>query len=180
MFIIQFCYTKFHPITWTTLRKNAPTAIMANVNNSPYAYWEQFNSHWNNGNDSLINIEHDIEVPAGSIESLVNCSEPWCSYGYPAAAILTESLGFTKYSANLQANVAFVPRIEYGGLDAAVHRMLTDHYSLPHVHGAVRHFHDYGSGYPGGQEYLEANVLSFREKHVFPSHISSGWYDVGM
>jgi hypothetical protein len=159
---ILCCYTqpKFNPATRAGIAEHAPATQLIDVTEDPFGYWREIRSRWE-GTEDLILIEHDNEVPAGAIESLTTCPEPWCCYAYPIFRTqhrLRLGLGLTKFSAKAQQ--AVTPRRIAEGfslcttckgqgcwnhLDGRITELLKQDAGLkPHVHGDVQHYHDYG------------------------------------
>ena len=48
-----------------------------------HAYWRYFADRWAAG-ETFISCEHDVVPWPGALESLTECPEPWCAFGYSA------------------------------------------------------------------------------------------------
>jgi hypothetical protein len=155
------CYTKFHPKAEPSIRAYAPTADLVDVTGDNFAYWREIRSRWT-GEQDLVLIEQDIEIPEGGVEEMLACEHDWCAYAYTIFRTkqrLRYGLGFTKFSAHAQQLVN-ARRIAEGfalcsmckgqgcwyHLDGRITELLRTEGGLkPHVHGDVTHHHDYDS-----------------------------------
>lgn len=72
------------------------------VSGSDDAYWQLLANLWSEGRGFVL-IEHDIVVRPDSIEKLVACHEPWCSFQVPYVGRLYAGLSCAKFSAGLIA-----------------------------------------------------------------------------
>lgn len=136
-------------------------AEIVDVNGDDFAYWREIRSRWQ-GEKDLVLIEQDIEVCEGGVEEMLACEHDWCCYAYTIFRTrqrLRYGLGFTKFSARAQRLVN-ARRIAEGfalcsmcqgkgcwyHLDGRIAELLRKEGKLkPHVHGDVKHHHDYDS-----------------------------------
>jgi hypothetical protein len=115
------------------------------------------------GEDDLVIIEQDIEIHGDVLASFASCRQHWCAYSYflrvgETTCPLAESLGCTKFSAELQR--ACPPELiadkhHWQGLDITMGIAIRKHTKdlLPpnirrmggdlhaHIHGRVNHYH---------------------------------------
>ena len=144
------CYATMDPRTKLALETYAPHAEIVYVGGGDEDYYEALKERWT-GVEDLVNIEQDNEITAEVIPSLENCNRPWCTYAYPGPSgfgLLTSSLGCTKWSAALQRRFSFWELFPYSRywefLDMQMASTIQSQANLlPHVHGKIRHFHDY-------------------------------------
>jgi hypothetical protein len=134
-----------HPEAHSALLSHAPQAIAVDTSATVYDYWNALSQRWT-GEDDLLVIEHDIEITFDTIPSFANCSQPWCTYWYhwcPAMRVM-DSLGCTRFSAALQKAVP-MPAIQVAWyeIDAVVSTRLKSLDYSAHVHGEVKHYHEY-------------------------------------
>ena len=122
------------------------------------AYWWELRRRWNGAEDLLI-IEQDVVIDSEVIPSFNVCDDPWCCFQYLGppgmdfdgsgnGRILRKSLGCTRFSAALQQEIpaSMISDKEYFVwhlLDCRVARLLELHGHRPHVHGRVKHVHNY-------------------------------------
>lgn len=147
------------PEAMEAVRANVPGVELADVGGDDFAYWREIRARWD-GTDGLLVVEHDMQPEPGMAESLEACPEPWCLYSYQAfgCKVLDRSLGFTRFSAALQRAVsldlaearwAHCGSCEGRGcwwhLDIVLAEALEEAGFTPHVHGEIRHLHDYGA-----------------------------------
>jgi hypothetical protein len=162
-------YTNLHPLTRDSLRL-APRAVCTRLGNGDRSYWEFLSRLWAKG-ESVVLVEHDIEVHSGVVPGFESCPEPWCVHpfsrllpgphstwdgdGWSAGiALLTKSLGCVRWSAELMAAepdlMEAVATVQVGGtppghwktLDDAIARVLEARGYSAHVHSPeVRHHH---------------------------------------
>lgn len=160
------CYTQFHPAAEKSIRAHAPQAVLVDVTGDDHAYWRQIRARWT-GQQDLVLIEQDIEIPEGGVAELAGCDRDWCCYAYTIfrnRQRLRHGLGFTKFSAAAQKKIsprqiaetfALCKGCKGNGcwhhLDGAITGLLRAEGMSPHVHGDVIHHHDYGTG-PMAQE----------------------------
>jgi hypothetical protein len=154
-----------HPLAAAALARYAPGAEIVPISRlDGAAYWREISQRWDAADDLLI-IEQDIEVTAGTISALTGCAEPWCVFAYksqgwdsdglPYWKTVTYSLGCTKFSCQIQRHVE-VPAIQaalddcpenchgrWYHLDCHIGQQLHEAGYQPHVHGMVKHHHDY-------------------------------------
>jgi hypothetical protein len=55
--------------------------IYSPVCNSEYDYWAGFSELWS-GDDTIVNVEHDMETSGRLVDELVDCLYPLCTYAY--------------------------------------------------------------------------------------------------
>lgn len=72
------------------------------VSSSDDAYWQLLANLWSRGGTFVL-VEHDILVRPDSIEELVNCHHPWCSFQVPYVGRLYAGLSCAKFSEALIA-----------------------------------------------------------------------------
>jgi hypothetical protein len=72
------------------------------VSGSDEAYWQLLADVWSKGAGFVL-IEHDIVVRPGTIDALIACERPWCSYEVPYVGRLYAGLSCAKFSAALIA-----------------------------------------------------------------------------
>jgi hypothetical protein len=141
------------------VREHVPGVELADVGGNDFAYWREIRARWQGAEDLLV-VEHDIEPGPGMAAALEYCPEPWCLYSYEAfgCKLLDRSLGFTRFSAGLQRAVnldlaeerwahcgACHGRGCWWHLDIILADILEAAGFSRHVHGTVRHLHDYGA-----------------------------------
>lgn len=70
------------PKVWTQMwaRHWCPDAVKVHTPGH-YRYAEQIREWWNE-REPFIVVEHDIVPWPGAVESLADCSEPWCAFSY--------------------------------------------------------------------------------------------------
>lgn len=120
------------------------------------AYWEAIAERWQ-GSEDLMIVEQDIEINEEVVAEFVNCPEPWCVYWYTGPPCLNahsgvklkESLGCTKFSAGLQYALPhekispFPEQQSWDIIDGRITKMAMFSGFTPHIHGQVRHFHQF-------------------------------------
>lgn len=72
------------------------------VSGSDDAYWRLLRRMWSRG-DTFIVIEQDVVVRPDSLDALLECPEPWCSFQVPYVGKLYAGLSCAKFSAGLIA-----------------------------------------------------------------------------
>lgn len=161
---VRCFYVKLYPETARSLRLNCPPRWLKLINTSAdnYAYWDALKQYWT-GEDDLVVIEQDLEIHNDVLPSFIKCHEHWCSFCYflrvgVTAAALGESLGCTKFSAELQRAVpaeVIADKHHWQGLDITMGLAIRAHagHLLPpnvqrmggemhaHVHGRINHYH---------------------------------------
>lgn len=141
-------YVDLHPETERALRKYVPAQLLSlvDVSGRDNGYYEEIAKRWT-GKESLIVVEHDIEIQVDTVSSFNQCFDSWCSFGYELRTVngdarLVSSLGCTKFSAQLQQQVSIA---EFKGywktLDQEFMKALWAVKAEAHVHGYVRHHH---------------------------------------
>jgi hypothetical protein len=76
------------------------------VSGDDQAYWKQLMARWD-GTETLVVVEHDMELHAGVLTQFAECPAPWCTFPYlywpdQPALLLTNTLGCAKFSAECQ------------------------------------------------------------------------------
>lgn len=158
---VLLCHTVMHPATARSVAEHAPQAELVDVTGDDFGYWREIRARWQ-GTEDLVIIEQDIEICAGGVEEMLACDHDWCCYAYTIFRTrqrLRYGLGFTKFSARAQQLVNG-RRIAEGftlctmcqgkgcwyHLDGRIAELMRRDGKLkPHVHGDVRHLHDYDS-----------------------------------
>lgn len=158
-----------HPLTEASLRLYAPTAERIDVSQSDRAYCDLLARLWAEG-ESVLLVEHDIEIHAGVVEAARRCRHLWCAWPYeggawanPGDSLLYESLGCTKFSAKMMSDepdllavaaalTQGLPAGDWRRMDVSVAPTLKQRGYTVHSHGPVIHHHDYpGVGCSCGQ-----------------------------
>jgi hypothetical protein len=162
---VVFCHAgKPHPKCLKAAKRNAPMVRIVNTSETVFSYWETISFYWQ-GNDDLLLIEQDIELPEGAVESFEGCPEPWCSYRYSAPGIfqwgLSESLGCTRFRKEVQMavpaaeiagstltlwaghKVPSASNIVWNRIDWRISTHLKANGFKVHVHGEAKHYHSY-------------------------------------
>jgi hypothetical protein len=139
--------------TQASVTDYAPGAEFIDCSADDYAYWRAFKDNWDTG-DALVVIEQDMEIEPGTIASFDACDQHWCTFPYRIInrggehGITVESLGCTRFSAQLQATVKArrISQDDYrhwGQVASRVAVTLTRYGYRPHVHdGCLEHRHD--------------------------------------
>lgn len=138
------------------------------------AYFRLLAELWADGRAFMV-VEHDNVPPAGAVEQLAACPEPWCGYAYiydpvRALAPLEGELGCTRFSAGL---LRMVPQLieetcdQFFGLDYARPRPVKDWRWLYHRvrlalmrHGVGFHAHLPHAIHLHPQEHLDKQIIS--------------------
>jgi hypothetical protein len=85
---LKVCY--FYAADWPEARdlviKHAPMAEHVWTGSHPYEYWQATTFRW--GQDDLVTIEQDNGIHEDVIPQFRECTEPWCSFGYPIGTSL--------------------------------------------------------------------------------------------
>jgi hypothetical protein len=76
--------------------------VFVDVSGSDEAYWELLARLWAKGTGFIL-IEHDILVRPDTLDELVNCERPWCSFQVPYVGRLYAGLSCAKFTAALIA-----------------------------------------------------------------------------
>lgn len=146
-----------------------------------YGYNDAIASRWD-GSDSLVVIEQDKEITAEVLPSLESCDQPWCTYSaktfpepYTKTTII--SLSCARFSVEVQKVAQpdfYGPDLDYHPkckrcdgkgcwvyLDTRIAMALMAKGYQPHVHGEIKHHHEY----PPADEWLEDlnNQFEFTE-----------------
>lgn len=149
-------YTKLHPATKAALDTFAPETEFVDVSRSDSGYFDLLADVWRR-QETFLNVEHDIEIHEGVVESAKGCKQPWCVWPYEGHSHeeLTGALGCTKFGARLMRDLPSlmdevgdiqdsVPRRYWGRVDARILVTLRAHgLRQPHLHESVKH-HLYG------------------------------------
>lgn len=161
-------YIDLHPDTEKAFKAYAPDIILYkgapdNGGIASHHYAEVVQKHWR-GERDLIVIEHDIEIVKDTIPSLESCSEPWCTFSYYlfGSEEIVNGLGCTKIAAELQREVK-VPIVPWRIFDVRLAKRLRRLGYKPHVHGTVKHHHDYNDLAP---DVLAASQQRIRLLHA--------------
>ena len=125
---------------------------------APSAYWWELRRRWN-GEDDFMIVEQDNVINAEVFPSFSMCDQPWCCYEYIGPPgmdldgsgegnVLRKSLGCTRFSAELQQDITaeMISDKDYfiwHLLDMRISRLLEIHGFSPHVHGQIKHVHQY-------------------------------------
>jgi hypothetical protein len=129
------------------------------------------------GKDDFINIEMDNVVSLSQIDSMVNCSEPYCSYLYPCEytyglEVPTDAFGVTKINKSIQDMVPYTKWYRTGSwrtLDARIKNQVAQ--VLPAkqvVSGVLRGLCYKIHGMPFAHNHNDVNTLL---KHNHPHRI---------
>lgn len=154
----MLAYTTIHPLAAAAFERYCPDGELADVSASNESYWQLLERLWRGG-ESFGIVEHDIEVTADAIAQAETCACPWgvSPYGGPGSAVLDQSLGCTRFSAQLllaepdamsevgsidDAGPA-VPLRDWRRIDARLYGVLRQREYLPCIHAGVRHHHVY-------------------------------------
>lgn len=143
------------------------------VGRDPLAYSRLLAGLWEAG-DAFLVVEHDVEPTAEAVTQAAVCSCPWSVSPYKGsgpshaeAAMLTGSLGCTRFSAALLAEVpdamqranalndgaSVCPPGHWQRLDARLLHVLRDAGFWPHQHVPVLHHHVYAYGCACGEDH---------------------------
>jgi hypothetical protein len=169
--LVLACYAIIDPRSRAALSACAPQAELVYTGDCDIAYWQAIADRWT-GAESLVIIEQDNEITADVLPSFAACPEPWCCYAYrtpaydispddewrnllrryPATerpvdnAVVTTSLGCTKFSAELQCRVAHraisTEPLPWDVIDTTIALRLIEAGYRPHVHGEILHHHE--------------------------------------
>jgi hypothetical protein len=106
-------YANLHP--YTKLALDGYGWIGVDVSLLDTDYPDYFAQRWTEGK-TFINIEHDVSFPAGLLEEISECPEPWCGVGYSPGGcgtapqdLVTQrgaALGVVKFSAEFITGTA--------------------------------------------------------------------------
>ncbi len=97
---IALPYTRLHPKVVQAL--TGWDVAFVDVSGSDEAYWELLASLWAKGRTFVV-IEHDIVVRPDTLDALLECHEPWCSFQVPYVGRVYAGLSCAKFSASLIA-----------------------------------------------------------------------------
>lgn len=154
-------FTSFHPLAVAALERYAAGAERVDVSEHDNAYWRLVSDLWAR-QETVLLVEHDIEIHADVVDELAACPEPWCAFGYHIGngELLFRGLGCTKFTGDLMAAMpgapldpgvlgpGQVPATDWRRLDTRVTGQLGIAGYEPHRHGPpVLHHHRYL--YPG-------------------------------
>lgn len=147
-------FTELDPRTEASLKRHAPAAGLevewVNTGESLQAYAAELEKRWD-GTEDLIVVEHDKEIYADTLPSLMSCCHLWCGYAYwvgvaPHTALAIAGFGVTRFSAAVQH---LVPVDKFAGpywhgIDRRFYDyLLENHGTVCHLHGQVTHHHVY-------------------------------------
>jgi hypothetical protein len=168
---ILACYVTIDPRVKAALTVYAPDAELVYTGATDTAYWQAITARWT-GVESLVIIEQDNEITYDVLGSFAACAEPWCCFAYRAPAydiapngtwrevlrrypgteppvdhaLITTSLGCTKFSAGLQRSVGHreisAELLAWDVIDTTIALCLIEAGYRPHVHGEIPHHHD--------------------------------------
>lgn len=148
---VMFAYAYHpHPKAVEAIDLYAPDAERVDTSGDQTNYWREIIKRWD-GADDLVIIEQDNEITAEVLPSFTACDKDWCVYSYQGLfpdAVFTRSLGCVKFSAALQRRFPHEMigsrNIVWHLIDFRIGMLLHDLHGLDsHVHGSVKHFHDY-------------------------------------
>jgi hypothetical protein len=127
----------------------APQAEYIDVSGGDFAYWHEIRARWD-GTDDLVIVEQDNQISQNVIPGFEACDQPWCLYayqGWSASVMLDQSLGCTRFSAQLQRDVPFrdfsQASVKWDVIDRVISGCLKSREYEPHVHGVIKHHHSY-------------------------------------
>ena len=127
-------YTWLRPETKAAL---PPDATIVDVSGEGDRYFWLLEALWHRG-QGVLTVEHDIVPYEGAIESLQECSEPWCAVPYQVGINVGTWLGLTKFSPEIMAAVpdAFdhMERTEFNAIDGQLLPYLWSKGFRCHVH----------------------------------------------
>lgn len=110
------------------------------VDTSKTGYSQYFKDRWND-RETFINIEQDVVIWDGAIESLINCSQPWCLYDYKSEPwdynmLRSVHLGCTKITSSLieKTKEIWDDEIEWDKCDIHLFREAREAGIRPHQH----------------------------------------------
>ena len=114
-------YTQLRPETKAALPSDATLVDVSDgPNENASRYFWLLQAFWFR-KAGMLTIEHDIVPYEGAIESLQECSEPWCAVPYQVGINVGTWLGLTKFSPEIMAAVpdAFdrMERTEFNAID---------------------------------------------------------------
>jgi hypothetical protein len=146
-------YAVLDPRTKQALDQYIPGAEFVDVSADDGAYWRAICERWNTGHDLLI-IEQDIEIGPDTLSSFDECPGQWCAFDYESEPHGAGPLGCTRFRAALQRHVTTTrispdPYRHWAQIAPRVYRTIVRHgYPGPHMHGDVKHHHDYAETPP--------------------------------
>jgi hypothetical protein len=135
-------FTRLKSETYESVRQYSPTLVPLL---DDYAYSRYFIERWHE-RETFLNVEHDIVVDSGVVETLRECPKPWCSVYYGPLDRKVDIRGFMgcmKFSrAFIDAHPAIWFRMKWGELDRILPRVTTWTLHL-HVDVAVKNLRDH-------------------------------------
>jgi hypothetical protein len=157
---ILYCFVEDFPKARESVKAFAPGAIFLDTSASPTAYPDLVEDYWT-GKRDLVIIEQDIVIRDGTIHSLLDCDQDWCTYAYkcpgPEGSLYDNSLGCTKISKKMQKVYPFarlrevIPNLYWHTFDLAIQAVVW-HDLDAHLHsGEIEHLHEFpkAKGHPG-------------------------------
>lgn len=154
-------HVTIHPDTRAALDEHAPGWTGHKLDpGDPGAYSRWMVDRWAASVGFTI-VEHDIVIHAEVLPGFAACPRPWCTYPYPGPArtTLTESLGCTRFRAELLADAPdaareaatvadadLIPPGDWRRLDVRLATVLRARGQTAHVHEPpVEHRHHYAN-----------------------------------
>lgn len=150
-------FASLHLETARLLDEHAPGHLRVRIDPEDVeAYWRLVAEQWHEPGD-LLNVEQDVGIRAGVVESLFACREPWCGFAYRIGSQVLMCLGCTRFTAELKAaepdlldavglidDDAGTPPRHWRRLDVRILDELRRREYRQHVHSpSVEHFHRY-------------------------------------
>jgi hypothetical protein len=105
----------------------------------PYAYWRLIRRLYDHGQDWMI-VEQDILITAEQIDSVNECPEPWCVYGYHRGTAEFAALGVLRLRREVMAAYPsllvreLAERIYFDQCDGTLYGRLNAAGYTPHRH----------------------------------------------
>lgn len=174
------CYAQLSPETAACLAL-IPEAELVPLGSNPLSYWHQFRQRWD-GDHDLIIIEQDMTFTPDQVNSLRECDQPWCVFGYAIGTNrFTSSLGFTKLSAELRRTLKGLLEVcdmcqgEWWHLDIHLARLFSNAGYTPHDHGTVGHLHKYDDDASEHEFQMDDRTRDEMKRQVSDLMKSRGW-----
>jgi len=149
--VVYFYAYHPHPKALEALDRFAPDTERVDTSGPQNTYWLEICKRWN-GTEDLVFIEQDNEITAEVLPSFAECDQDWCTFSYQGLfkdMTLSQSLGCTKFSAELQRRIPHEdiagPGMVWHLIDFRIGKLFGMHRLTCHVHGSVKHYHDYRS-----------------------------------
>ncbi len=187
-------YVSMHPKAMDALPHYDPRLRFAYTGRQPTDYWHAVRKYWT-GERDLVIIEQDNEIHPEVLPSFESCPKLWCSfwykgplYGmdatnwvfgdgntfYPNLQRMVTGIGCVKFSAELQRRIpaSTIAHDDQGWdtLDEQISSRLLNAAYSPHIHGEVKHHHEYEIIYldPPGVE-PRRYIWDHRNKGEYPT-----------